>query len=268
MRGSFWKAITVVGLVVTGLLTLGISAFAYTSPGSPSGYVNDFADILTLDRRTKLSEQIHQYKERTGNEIGIAIIQTTGDESIEQYAVQLFQEWGIGKKDEDNGALLLLAIQDRKLRIEVGYGLEGVLTDAKSAHIIANATPLLKQQKYGEAVQQMTDQLIGTLDGESFPGEESINQPTVDEATMRRIFIAVVVFMLLVAFIPFLILVWFFTNRYRFRSRLGGGFSGGGSSWDSSSDSSSSSSDSSTSSSSSDSFGGGSSGGGGASGNW
>jgi len=266
MRGSFWKAITIVGVVVAGLLTLGVSVFAYTSPGAPNGYVNDFADILTLDRRTKLSEQIHQYKERTGNEIGVVTIQTTGDESIEQFAVQLFQEWGIGKKDKDNGVLLLLAIQDRKLRIEVGYGLEGVLTDAQSAKIIANATPLLKQQNYGSAIQQMTDQLIGTLDGEPLASGEVATSSTVDEATTRRIVIATVVFMLLLGITPVLILIWFFSKR----KKSGGGWSGGSgseSAWSSSSDSSSSSSDSS-SSSSSDSFGGGSSGGGGASGSW
>ena len=66
---------------------------AYASPGAPNGYVNDFADVLTSEQEAQLSTELHQYKERTTNEIGIVTVQTTGDDSIEQYAVQLFQEW-------------------------------------------------------------------------------------------------------------------------------------------------------------------------------
>lgn len=242
---------------------------AYTSPGAANGYVNDFADVLTSDQEAQLTVELQQYKERTTNEIGIATVQTTGDESIEQYAVQLFQEWGIGKKEKDNGVLLLLAIQDRKLRIEVGYGLEGILTDAKSAKIISGATPLLKRQDYGGAVQQMTDQLIGTLDGGGVP--DALEEPQGSrngEAVVKWIFIGVIAFMVLMALIPILIFAWFFINRKKFEAGYDGDGSGAGSTWTSSSRSSHSSSDSSSSSSSSDSFGGGSSGGGGASGSW
>jgi uncharacterized protein len=90
---------------------------------------------------------------KTGAEIAVATVKSTYPLSIEQYAVQLFERWGIGKAEEDNGLLLVLAVDDRKVRIEVGYGLESVVTDAESGFIIREfMIPTLKQGDYNMAV--------------------------------------------------------------------------------------------------------------------
>jgi uncharacterized protein len=73
--------------------------------------------------------------DKTGSEAAVVVIDTTGDESIEEYANGLFREWGIGNKQKNNGVLLLVAVKDRKMRIEVGYGLEGILPDGKTGRI-------------------------------------------------------------------------------------------------------------------------------------
>lgn len=126
-------------ILFTLLLLFPISVFAYTSPGSPAGFVNDFAGVLSQEKKQEMETILQDYKNSTGNEIAIVFIQELKDETIESYAVRLFEEWGIGSKDKDNGVLFLASISDREMRIEVGYGLEGDLTDIESKRIITDA---------------------------------------------------------------------------------------------------------------------------------
>ncbi len=142
-----WGVVGVVSLVllVTGSIGFTPAAQGYVSPGSPTGYVNDFANVLTPDEEGLLGEWVEQHEAATTNQVAIVTTPTTAEESVKEYAVRLFKEWGIGAKGKDNGVLLVVAVQDRKLRIEVGYGLESILTDAKSANVISQASPLLKQ---------------------------------------------------------------------------------------------------------------------------
>ncbi len=165
MYRSFFAVI----LVSLGLFGAGSIAHAYTSPGTPDGYVNDYAGILSPQTETQLEAKLAAFEQKTQQEIAVVTISTTQDETVETYATKLFEEWGIGKKDKDNGALLLVAVQDKKLRIEVGYGLEGRLTDARSAQIISNAKPLLQDSKMEEAVIQMTDQMQTILETNEDP---------------------------------------------------------------------------------------------------
>ncbi|MBP9762072.1 TPM domain-containing protein [Patescibacteria group bacterium] len=253
-------------------------AKAYTSPGSPNGYVNDFANILSPEEETELSRKVHEQKLLTSNQIAIVTVSSTAPESIETYAVELFEEWGIGREAYDNGALLLLAVNDRKLRIEVGYGLEGLLTDAQSARIIARAVPLLKEQKYPTAIEQMTDDMLLALKGSPLLPTEDSSEAAITEKTAYQkqaareewiFMIAFLLFIFSLILIPMILAVLSAKKRGTWQSGSwnSGGFSGDSSSSNSSS-SSSSSSGSSSSGSSHDSFGGGSSGGGGASGSW
>lgn len=100
------------------------------------GYVSDFAGVLSQDTKRQIGSLLDQVEEKTTAEIAVVTVKTTQPETIEQYAVELFKEWGIGKKGKDNGILVLLAAEDRKVRIEVGYGLEGTVTDLQSKMII------------------------------------------------------------------------------------------------------------------------------------
>lgn len=268
MRSLLRHKIASVLVLIETCVFVGHPVFAYTSPGKASGYVNDFAHVLSDDQASDLTSQVHLYKERSTNEIAVVTVPTTGDESIEQYAVQLFQEWGIGQKQRDNGVLILAAIQDRKIRIEVGYGLEPILTDTKSAQIITHAKPLLNQEKYSEALKEITQEIITTIDtGEPsfFPTDPN----TYDANTLDKwgdILAAVVVgFMLLIFIIP---VTWAIITGIKLNRRGKGWQRYSGTSNSSSISHSTSSSSSSNSSHSTDSFGGGSSGGGGASGSW
>ncbi len=144
-------------------------AFAYSSPGAPTGYVNDFAKVLSTEAKQSLETELTAFEKQTSNEITIAIVPNMGGDYIENYAVKLFEEWGIGKKDKDNGVLLLLAIEEREMRIEVGYGLEGALPDSIAQSILNNdMTPLLKS---------------GDYDGAIIAGVQAIEQATRGEYT-------------------------------------------------------------------------------------
>jgi len=140
---------------------------AYSSPGQPKGFVNDFAQILDSSFEDELNAKLKQFKEDTTNEIAVVTINSTGDESIEEYAVKLFEEWGIGGKETDNGILLLFATDDRKMRIEVGYGLEGNITDILSANIIKNIlTPSFRENDFSGGISRATNEIIGVIKGD------------------------------------------------------------------------------------------------------
>ncbi|HEY5500614.1 MAG TPA: TPM domain-containing protein, partial [Candidatus Humimicrobiaceae bacterium] len=112
------------------------------------GYVNDFAGILDSSTVDKITGVITEVNNQTTAEIAVATVDNLQGITIEEYAVELFQKWGIGKKEKDNGVLLLISKEDRKLRIEVGYGLEGALTDLESGRIINNI--IVPQFKAGD----------------------------------------------------------------------------------------------------------------------
>jgi uncharacterized protein len=161
--------VVIVVSIITLFLTVmfGKSVLAYISPGSPTGYVNDFAGILNAEVKTTLESQLTQFTKDTSSEISVVTITNLGDDTIENYANELFREWGIGTKEKNNGVLLLISKEDRELRIEVGYGLEGVLPDALANQIIRNdITPLFKQENYDDGVISGVQKIIDATKGE------------------------------------------------------------------------------------------------------
>lgn len=153
--------------------------FAYTSPGKPTGFVNDFAKVLTEGQVGELNQKLTEYKQTTGKEVSVVTIQSLEGDTVENYANTLFREWGIGEKEKNNGVLLLIAIADRKMRIEVGYGLEGDLTDLQTYRIQTDLiTPQFKEQKYFEGISAGVDGILSTLNGEvpqNTPAEKSFS---------------------------------------------------------------------------------------------
>ncbi len=146
---------------VPALLLLPILASAYISPGAPHGFVNDFAGMLSSQAKASLERELSAFEQETGHELTVVTIATHGtDETIETYATKLFEEWGIGKKKEDDGLLLLIARDDREMRIEVGYGLEGAVTDLESSHVIRDVlTPAFKAGDYDGGVNAAMERL-------------------------------------------------------------------------------------------------------------
>ena len=123
------------------LFFLGIVTPAYTQDVSypqPTGYVVDQSGIIDADTKNRLETLIQELKQKTGAEIAVVTVDSTDPLSIEEYAANLYQRFGIGQRGKDNGVLLLVAYKDHRMKIEVGYGLEGAVTDALSISIIAN----------------------------------------------------------------------------------------------------------------------------------
>jgi len=142
-----------------------------------SGYVNDFAGLLDDASRYDLESLISGIEKNTGAEIAVVTINTLEGITIEEYAAVLFEKWGIGKADEDNGLLILVALTERKVRIEVGYGLEGIVTDLEAGRIIDGIiTPNFKNEDYNrgiyDAVVTVSNQIYGEQELEIMAGED------------------------------------------------------------------------------------------------
>ncbi len=152
-----------------GLLLLPTVLFAYSNPGKPTGFVNDFytVPILSPADKSALETKLSDLEKSTGNEVSIVIIPSLGGDTIENFAVNLYKDWGLGKKGVDNGALVLVSIADRQIRIEVGYGLEPVLTDITTSRIISETiTPEFKKGDYAGGLSAGVDQIVSVLNGE------------------------------------------------------------------------------------------------------
>ena len=152
------------------------SVLAYTSLGEPKGFVNDFAGVLSENAKLSLESQLMEFEKQTSHEISVVTIKTLNGDSIEDYANTLFREWEIGKKDTNNGVLFLVALEDRKMRIEVGYGLEGALTDLESKHIQEDfVKPFFKENNYEQGIVLGANKIKEAIAGEivSVPPKKS-----------------------------------------------------------------------------------------------
>lgn len=137
---------------------------------SLQAHVTDLTGTLTAAEQSQLESQLVAFEQRKGSQIAVLIVSTTQPEEIEQYSIRVVEAWKLGRAKPDDGVLLLLAKDDRKLRIEVGYGLEGALTDALSSRIINETMrPLLKQGQYFSAVNAGVQQILKVVDGEQLP---------------------------------------------------------------------------------------------------
>ena len=132
--------------------------------------LTDLTGTLTADQQAGLEQSLRAFEAKKGTQIAVLIVPSTKPEEIEQYALRVVEQWKLGRKKVDDGALLLIAKDDRTLRIEVGYGLEGVLNDATAKRIVSEViTPPLKQGDYFGGVSAGIDQMIRVIDGEPLP---------------------------------------------------------------------------------------------------
>jgi uncharacterized protein len=249
-------------LLLTLLLAvLPHAALAQTFPPL-TGRVVDQANILKPEERTALEAKLKAYEDKTSDQVVVATVSSLEGTSIEDYANRLFRAWQLGQKKNNNGALLLVAPAERKVRIEVGYGLEGALTDALSKVIITTAiAPQFQQGDFADGIDAGIDAILSILSGDA---EEWQRRAEVREDPSSAM--DTIITFLIIAFILFQI---FRAMRGGGRPGIhrrrrgsgpwiiptGGGWSGGGGGW-------------SGGGSGGFSGGGGSSGGGGASGSW
>lgn len=156
-------------------LTLGWSCIAGAQIAVPplTGRVIDQTATLNAEQKAALEQTLQAFEAKKGSQLAVLIVPTTTPETIEQYALRVAEQWKLGRKKVDDGAILVVAKTDRTLRIEVGYGLEGALNDATSKRIISEIiTPPLKQGDFYGGITAGIDQLIRVIDGEPLPAPQ------------------------------------------------------------------------------------------------
>lgn len=144
-------------------------AFAQNIPPRPSPprLVNDLAQVLSPDEEAQLERKLVAYDDSTSNQIAIVTIRTLEGYPIEEYALKILRDWGIGNRTTNNGALLLAVIDDRQIRIEVGYGLEGAIPDITANQIIRNdIAPSFRSGNYYEGFDKASESIIKAAAGE------------------------------------------------------------------------------------------------------
>jgi uncharacterized protein len=136
-----------------------------------TGRVVDEAHILSQDAQTRLTAALKAHEDATSNQIVVLTVPTTGDDSIESYSNTVFHTWKLGQKGKDNGVLVVVATRDHKMRIEVGYGLEGTLPDGAAGEIIRTwMTPAFKAGNFDKGIEDGTTAIIARLEGHAPAG--------------------------------------------------------------------------------------------------
>jgi len=135
-------------------------AVDYTAQ-KPQGYVSDFANVVDASARQRLEQYCASLEQTTGVQLAIVTVPSLDGEPVDQFANDLFRKWGIGQKGKDNGALLLVAIGDRRTRLELGYGLEPAITDGLAGDVPRSMQPYLRAERYGDALLEAANE-IGT----------------------------------------------------------------------------------------------------------
>ena len=217
----------VCAFLILVLCCVGVSALDF--PPALTQHVNDYAGILTAEQKQDLDSIVSQEEEQTSNQIIVAIFPSLEEESLEDFTNRLFIKWGVGQKTHNNGALIALFLKERKVRIEVGYGLEGKLTDALSSQIVRNEmAPEFREGKYYEGLRSAILAIQKAIAGEYQPLEKPVPK------NPERPSISTILFILFILYLIYRSRNSGTTYRGRRRQSPGwwwyfpGGFGGGG----------------------------------------
>ncbi|MBI2343552.1 MAG: TPM domain-containing protein [Deltaproteobacteria bacterium] len=156
------------------------AAFALEVPKTPDGYVTDRAQVLSPGVEQQLERELQRYEAATSNQIVVATFPSLEEESLEDFSIRLTEAWRVGHVKKDNGVMLLIFPNDRQLRIEVGYGLEGVLTDAQADQIIRTViTPQFREGHFDagvvRGVQAITEVIAGEFSAQTEGGHRTMS---------------------------------------------------------------------------------------------
>lgn len=163
--------------VLVGLLA-GTGAVAQPDVPALTGRVVDRADLLGADTEAVLVAKLQAHEDSTSNQIAVLTVPSLNGENLEEWATEVFRTWGLGQADRDNGVLLLIARDDRKIRIEVGFGLEGALPDATAGAIIRDEmTPRFRDGDFEGGTLAAVEAIVGSIQGEYVAAEASGEMP-------------------------------------------------------------------------------------------
>lgn len=231
---QFNKKINRVLFLIVFIIIITISNSAYAIvPKTNEFYVNDSANLLEADTEEYIINMNKQLEEQTGAQIVVVTVQNLEGKSLEEYATELFREYGIGDKDKNNGVLLLCTLEEREFRIEVGYGLEGILTDGKTGRIQDNyIIPYLKEDNFNEGIKNGFNAVLTEVENEygiTIDGAEKeniIENSNTPEVSIGAIIIIVIFVILMIIGRSGIFYIGGFGGP---RGGFGGGSFGGGS---------------------------------------
>ena len=218
-------------LLGAGLCTGQSQAVEPQLPAAPQLYAFDEPQVLKPKTVHALHRLLHEHDQLTGEQIVIAVFKSLQGQDLVQWTHLIFQKWALGQKGKDNGALLALYWQDRQMRLEVGYGLEGELTDAKSKAILTNdLQPLLKDGRPDEALTSAAYRILSVLESPLIENgkaleilqSEGFSDPTLNsEANSHQALGAVIAFFLFVVMFLWIFVVYYASRRpYRTEDEL------------------------------------------------
>ncbi|MFM7079850.1 MAG: TPM domain-containing protein [Bacteroidota bacterium] len=175
------------------LITVGLAiGQKYPAPPSPPRLVTDFTSTLAADEHARLEEKLRNYYDSTSTQIAVVILTTLDGYPIDDYSINLAKQWGIGKKDKDNGVLILISKEERKIFIANGYGMEGVLTDGRTKRIIEqDIKPSFKEGAYFDGLNKGTDRIIQYASGEFVADDEANPQEPIAIIFSVLLFVAI-----------------------------------------------------------------------------
>jgi len=240
-RFSCKRITQITALLILLIFPLKIEAKELILPQS-QGYVNDFAGVISSEDASQIDGLAKELEDKTTAQLAVVTIKSTAPETIETYALKLFEKWGIGKKGKDNGVLLLVAVEDRQVRIETGYGLEGAIPDVLSHRIIEeNIIPYFKTKDYSKGIFSGTLAILRLIANEYRIELRQIKEPIPAAFPQGKelpltVIIPLILIILLFGrfFLPLIFLPHTYGRRRYGRSwysggDFGGGISGGGS---------------------------------------
>ena len=226
--------------VATFLVALAVSVCAEpVSQLRPTGYVNDFAGVLSPSTVDQLNSICQQLDTKAQAQVAVVTIKSLDGAEIFDYSVQLYQKWGIGQKGKDRGVLILLAVQDHKYYINTGYGLEPILPDGKVGGFGREAVPLLKQNDFNGALLLLTSRIADVIGQDAGVQIDMVRPPTPagvrDEPAPQMSAGSIIVILVILAIVLLTplrkVLFWFLLlggGGYRGGGDRGGGWGGGG----------------------------------------
>lgn len=230
-----FRRLAVLFLLVSAGLCVCARAETVSQLPQPTTYVSDFAGVIDAGSKQQMEQLSREVYQQAHATIIVVTIHSLEGESIEQFSNDLYEKWKIGPKNTDRGILLLLAMNDHKRRIEVGYGLEGILNDAKVGDIGRTMVPYLQRGEYGPGLFQAEQQIAGVIAADAHvtltPVGPPVRQPQPQRG--RNDWLGMIVFFIILFFIfgggrrgggwlP-----WFILGNFMGGGRRGGGWGGG-----------------------------------------